>query len=374
MRIHFEELVLKPSRKLPVDKPVIIIIDTLDESYNEEVLKILCNEVPKLPGTFRVLVTSRMTEAFMVFLSQRAHVHSRSIEIHDQTNLDDVCIFVQHSLKEVAQQRKLGENWPLLDEFTRKAEGLFLWVATIARYLCCAINLDKMLRDLLSKHTPTDLSAELKMDGIYSTIIRACNWDVDDFEEGYVLVMGAILAVKTPLSMSALQSLHHSNPTLQINEIVPRLGSLLTGFTDANRPVQILHLSLRDFLVNRAQSSQDTKRFYICEKEQSQRLATLCLTVLNDDLKQETPGVGYLMGSSLGIPQSMIVDGTISEELWYACRFWMDHITDVEAPVPNGLIESLQSFVSTQLIFWIEVVTLKDKFTKLVKVRKWVPS
>lgn len=98
----------------------------------------------------------------------------------------------------------------------------------------------------------------------------------------------------------------------------------------------------------------------------------MCLTVLNDDLKQETPGVGYLMGSSLGILQSMIVDGTISEELWYACRFWMDHITDVEAPVPNGLIESLRSFVSTQLIFWIEVVTLKDKFTKLVKVRKWV--
>lgn len=247
MRIHFEELVLKPSRKLLVDKPVVIIIDALDESYDEEVLKILRDEVPKLPGTFRVLVTSWMTEAFMVFLSQRAHVHSRSIEIHDQTNLDDICIFVQHSLKEVAQQRKLGENWPdqpLLDEFTRKAEGLFLWVATIARYLCRAINLDKMLRDLLSKHTPTGLSAELKMDRIYSTIIRACNWDVDDFEEGYVLVMGAILAAKMPLSMSALQSLHRSNPTLRINEIVPRLGSLLTSFTDRNRPVQVLHLSL----------------------------------------------------------------------------------------------------------------------------------
>jgi hypothetical protein len=64
------------------------------------------------------------------------------------------------------------------------------------QYLCHAINPDKMLRDLLSKHSPIGLSAELKMDKIYSTIIRACDWDIDDFEEGYVLVMGAILAVE----------------------------------------------------------------------------------------------------------------------------------------------------------------------------------
>jgi hypothetical protein len=135
MLIHFEELVLKPSWKLPVDQPVIIIIDALDESYDKQVLKILCDEVPKLPSTFRVLVTSRMMEAFIGFLSQKAHIHLWSIDIHDQTNLDNFCIFVQHALKEVAQQRKLGENWPdrpLLDEFTRKAEGLFLWVATMA--------------------------------------------------------------------------------------------------------------------------------------------------------------------------------------------------------------------------------------------------
>lgn len=36
IRIQFEELVLKPSPKFPVDKPVVIIRDALDEGYGED--------------------------------------------------------------------------------------------------------------------------------------------------------------------------------------------------------------------------------------------------------------------------------------------------------------------------------------------------
>jgi hypothetical protein len=91
---------------------------------------------------------------------------------------------------------------------------------------------------------------------------------------------------------------------------------------------------------------------------------------LNEDLKQDTPGVGYLAGDSPGIPK--MTDGDISEELLYPCRFWMDHIVEVEAPVPNLLIEALHSFLSTQLISWIEILTAKDKFQKLLELRKWI--
>jgi hypothetical protein len=370
---QFGPLILAPCLRYPADRPAVIVIDALDEGYNNELLKILRDEFPKLPGTFRIFLTFRVIRDINKFMSQVNHVRLRSIDIHERTNLEDIAIYIKHELKNVAELQELGDNWPdrhLADEFTRKAEGLFLWVATVSQYLCHTIYPDNKLRLFLSNSAPTGLPAEKKMDDLYATILHACDWDDDDFVEGYGLVMGAILAAKTPLSMSALQSLHRTTPALHVVEVVPRLSSLLTGLTDKKRPVQILHLSLRDFLTIRAQLSQDYKQFCISEKEHSQRLALLCLTILNEDLKQDTPGVGYLAGDSPDIPK--MTDGDISEELLYACRFWMDHIVEVEAPVPSLLIEALHRFLSTQLISWIEILTAKDKFQKLLELRKWV--
>jgi len=370
---QFEPLILAPCQRYLTDGPVVIVIDALDEGYNNELLEILRDDIPKLPGTFRIFLTFRAIEDVNMFLVQATHVRLQTIDIHEKTNLEDIAIYVMHELKNVAELRKLGENWPdqhLADDFIRKAEGLFQWVATISRYLCRTTYPDNKLRSFLSDSTPTGLPAEKKMDDLYAAILHACDWDDNDFVEGYGLVMGTILAAKTPLSMSALQSLHRTTPALHVAEVVPHLSSLLTGLTDNKRPVQILHLSLHDFLTIRAQLSQDHTQFCISEKEHSQRLALLCLTILNEDLKQNMPGVGYLTGDSPGIPK--MTDSDISEELLYACRFWMDHIVEVEAPVPSLLIEALHSFLSTQLISWIEILTAKDKFQKLLEVRKWI--
>jgi hypothetical protein len=370
---QFGPLILAPCLRYPADRPLVIVIDALDEGYNNELLKILRDEIPKLPGTFRIFLTFRVIRDINKFMAQVNHVRPRSIDIHERTNLEDIAIYIKHELKNVAELQELGDDWPdqhLADEFTRKAEGLFLWVATVSRYLCRTTYPDNKLRLFLSNSVPTGLPAEKKMDDLYAAILHACDWDDDDFVEGYGLVMGAILAAKTPLSMSALQSLHHTMPALCVAEVIPCLSSLLTGLTDKKRPVQILHLSLHDFLTIRAQLSQDHTQFWISEKEHSQRLAVLCLTVLNEGLKQDTHGVGYLMGNSRSIPK--MTDSDISEELLYACRFWMHHILEVEAPVPSLLIKSLQIFVSTQMTFWMEILTSINKFQQLLPLRIWV--
>lgn len=89
------------------------------------------------------------------------------------------------------------------------------------------------------------------MDQIYSTILLTCDWDDKDFVEGYHLVMGAILTAKAPLLFVALQSLCHTH-SCNISGVTTRLGPLLTGTgtTETNLPVQILHLSLCDFLID----------------------------------------------------------------------------------------------------------------------------
>jgi hypothetical protein len=372
--VHFAELILRTSRSLRDDKPVIIIIDALDEGCADEVLQVLRDEVPKLPGTFRILLTARMTPDIDVYLSGKAHVHWLSINTSEQTNQDDIAIYSRNRLRDIALRKHLGENWPdplLLRDFISQSGGLFIWVSTIYKYLRLSVNPDKQLKSLISTHGSSGFSAETKMDELYLTILQKCNWKDDDFVYGYHLIMGSIMAAKIPLSMSALQSLHNHSLQFPIKNVLLPLASLLTGVTDDNIPVEVIHLSLKDFLTVRAQSSPNSHNLSLNIMHHSQRLALLCLVVLNEELQQTASVIGYLAETtSKGIPQ--IAGDTVSEQLLYACQFWMDHLTTVEHPTLE-LVDALRTFLIThKIVAWMELVTATGRFQGLAKGTAWI--
>jgi hypothetical protein len=197
----------------------------------------------------------------------------------------------------------LGNTWPdeqLLKDFIKTAEGLFLWVSTVCKYIRTTVSPESQLRSLVSRRNPRGLRAEDKMDKLYLTILESCNWDDEAFTEGYKLLMGTIIAAKSPLSIQALQAFHDTSLTAPASAVLRPLGSLLTGLTDATQSVRIPTLVyFRDFVTVRAQLSPTSERFYLDEKEHSQRLALLCLLVLNENLTEGIPGTGYLVGTSL---------------------------------------------------------------------------
>jgi hypothetical protein len=285
-------------------------------------------------------------------------------------------LYIHNRLRYVSLTKRLGTDWPhpqLELDFTAKAEGLFLWVATVTDYLCTITYPKKKLATLLYERNTGSLRAESKMDDLYAEILIGCNWDDEDFVDGYHLVVGAIMVARTPLSINALQSLHRTHPTLDITEILRPLASLFTGLADPSRQVQTIHLSSRDFLTHRAQSSHLHQHFYINKKEHSQRLALLCLMVMNEDLQAAIPGTGYLTGqmaATEGIPS--IKKSDVSEVLWYACRFWGEHIIDVEAPVSETLLDGLRIFFSAHLAVWMEVLISNFQFQSLDNVRAWL--
>jgi hypothetical protein len=97
------------------------------------------------------------------------------------------------------------------------------------------------------------------------------------------------------------------------------LSSLLTGVFHKDQPIQILHLSFRDFLTSRTRISPDHMHFHVDEQMFNKQLALLCLCVLNDDLTSHTPGTGYFSTDTEGIPS--FDNSHVSEVLWYACQF-----------------------------------------------------
>lgn len=371
---QFDELIAIPVNRYAIKGPVVIVIDALDEGYDLECLEILRDGIPKLPVTFRLVVMSRPNEDIAADLAASPHVHSRSIDIHGARNQEDIATYVRHRLRYIASRKRLGETWPnsqITTDFIVKSEGLFNWVATVSEYLSLVTTTypERKLKKLLYERNVAGLPAEAKMDKLYAEILEAYDWSDEDFVADFRLLVGAIMAAKTPLSASALQALHQDHADLNVNESLRLLGSLLTGTTEEDTPIRILHLSFRDFLTSRAHSSPSFVRYAVDERERSQYLAFRCLILMNENLRTTTPGVDLLL---LPLSEGASEVPPIPEALLYACRFWTEHVLDIVHPVEDTLLEAIRDFSRQHIQSWLEVIITHHRFQTLSGVRKWV--
>ncbi|KAJ6600347.1 hypothetical protein DFH09DRAFT_594299, partial [Mycena vulgaris] len=360
----FKTLVFEPLIQSDVHGPLVIVIDALNEAGTAELQNILRTQIPKLPGTFRVFVTSRPENAILRGLGP--DIVPTDLAIHESANREDMAIYVDYRLSEIASHHAL-ENWPpppLSANLLNRAEGLFMWIAAICDYLLSQVCYpDKMLERLLEGMRETQLPPEKKMDNLYSTILEACHWEDIDFVEGYQQVMGVLVVQKMPLTVDALQLLYGSSP--RVKAILLPLASLVTGVTSSIHPAQILHSSLREYITLRANGHR-----HIHPKLPHAHLAQLCLDALNKVFFAKISGCGYLKSKKdSGIPDIDVEDFT--DEQWYAVEFWTVHLTQVGKP-SSELIQALTKFLSQHLTPWIEVLVSKRLYLSLIPTRKWL--
>ncbi|KAG8783146.1 POC1 centriolar protein A [Ceratobasidium sp. 428] len=379
---QFEELILKPYRQYRMERLVVLVIDALDEAWDtrgredkamNSLLKILRDRIPELPGTLRILLTSRMRPELNSLL-RREHVTEEEINISSKSNIDDMAVYIPSKLRELAENRDMGSDWPSEEKrerFTTKAGGLFLWVAIVCEYLSNCDDPELELGDLISTTDLPNNSAEDQINELYERILESFNWSDVRFTASYRRVMGAALATKTPLTLTALEELYKERP-LASEFTLERLSLLLTGVRGASRgteAVRVLHQSLRDFLAAGGTGSPRLTKFTIVEKQHSRRLASLCLELMNRDLSSATPGTGYLTGEddTPGIPVQ--VKDSIPEALRYACQFWQSHIQDVEKP--DEIMRLLTTFMEKKVILWMEIAAVCGRYSGTDETQKW---
>lgn len=377
---QLEAFILAPLRRHKVMRTVAIVIDALDETINDDsehsLLSILRDEASELPPQVRIFITSRPTWNMNQYLSGHKHVKQHQIDIHSNENKQDVAVYVDTQLRDSTLCSKMGPDWPdeaLIRQLNILAGGLFIWIATICCYLHSAYNPRAKLSALLLKSLPLSQSLPTgkKMHLLYNDILEACgDWDDLDFLKDYSLFMGAIIAAKRPLSLATLKALYGGNHPANLSPklLLERFGSVLTGFDDESEPIRILHLSFREFITDRSAHTSKTFKFFISEKEHSQRLGALCLNTMVHEFRNTPPsGVGYLeRGYPPGIPT---VTG-VSEKLLYACESWTDHLDDMDNP--RIIIPTMRYFLSFYHNFWIEVVTSKSIFRGILAFPRWL--
>ncbi|KAF7979316.1 hypothetical protein HWV62_42715 [Athelia sp. TMB] len=376
---QFDTLILGPSRRLPIDRPIVLVIDALDEGISHdldtEFLAILRDKATQLPPQVRLLITSRPTSAIEEYLSCAGHVMTHSIDIFSVENKRDIDMYVDSQLRNEATLRKMGVTSPdevVIDELKKLTEGLFIWIVTVCNFLRTAYRPKDKLQALLSKTSRRGSPPEKKMDLLYAAILAECgDWEDADFVKDYDLVVGTIMAAKRPLSLAALRALHDGSQELDPEQLLHRFGSVLIGFRDPHQPIRILHLSFHEFVTDHAAHDDSTKHFHLSEQAHSGRLAKLCIITLNRELAKPIPGTGYLAIHPDDLPGIPKIFGA-SEQLVYGCAHWPDHIQDAERSqtIQNHLI----TLISKHIVTWIEVATSTGVFRGSLMVRTWLEA
>ncbi|KAJ7607699.1 hypothetical protein FB45DRAFT_947539 [Roridomyces roridus] len=275
-------------------------------------------------------------------------------------------VFLDFRLKEIADYRCI-DKWPDAETFERllqRAEGLFIWIATVCDYIASRISPDEELEQLLDDTRHGQLPPEEKIDSLYSAIMAKCDWDDIHFTSGYATSMGFLVVQQTPLTIDTLGRLSPTKRTVQ--QILLQLGSLVTGLMDAEQPAQILHGSYRDYLVGRARDPQR-----IAPEVHHQCLALHCMEFAGATFSPSRMAeCEYSENWSPDGAPPPTVPEFFEEIHWYAVNFWMAHLTAILSWDPT-LERTVTNFLNDELTHWIEFMVSKLTYQSLIPLHKW---
>jgi AAA ATPase domain len=362
-RTLFESLLLEPLKNLPLPRPILIVIDALDESGGANgktgLHTFLAEHLIDLPAEFRVLITSRTEDGI-----EPAFVQASSIATLDMDDEklaakteQDIRMYLQ---KELPQDVFKAHGV----ELAKAAEGLFQWAAVASGFInsppaSFGFSKRKCVQRLLGHSR--DRSGQDPLDKLYEEVLEGY-FKPHEAQILFRSVMGHLFAAIEPLSIDSLISLRlhapiddpdDSDPVL---EMLRHLGSLLSNVTstDQTRPIVPLHTSFRDFLI-----TKKSDVFYVDLGGAHRELAHSCLGLMLDKLKFNICELdsSYLANSDVPDLDSRIIKN-IPPALSYACVFWVDHLEHVV--FEQDLFVKLRTLFETKFLFWLEVLSIKS--------------
>jgi hypothetical protein len=182
------------------------------------------------------------------------------------------------------------------------------------------------------------------------------------------MIVGAILAVETPLSALVLAKLL-DQPEGTIKTNLANLHSILAPSGEGpDLTYKVHHKSFPDYITGLSCPSE----FQMVEKDLHLQLVKCCLEVMNKQLrfnicqvslKDQYQNLDNLLKEGLDV-------NCISKELQYAAHYWTNHLSKLQDIDPE-LTELLEAFSKEHLMHWIEVLAyikqLDVAYTELKK-------
>ena len=243
--------------------PRFIVIDGLDECSPQEsqtnILTAIYTAFKQDSFPFRVLICSRpepnICDMFELELADSTH----QISLDDKYEPDiDIALYLRSKFSEIVRKhrrnrgmRSLPLPWPsekTIQTLVSKASGQFIYAATVIRYVDVRHEQpDDRLKTVLGLSGPQSLNPFTELDELYQEIFRT----VVDMPLTSRL-LGAVLILKTPLSIVSLEDLLELQPgTAEL--ALCHLHSVVRMPNDSDddargNHIGLYHASLGDFL------------------------------------------------------------------------------------------------------------------------------
>lgn len=391
LRQQFRHLILEPLKtatsKARAHKPVILMIDALDESEQDDDIRAIISLLSLSRGTaLKTFITSRPELPIRLGFSSIKEEY-RDIVLHEvppPIMKRDLRLYLNYQLESIRaeynalaqddEDDKLIQEWPCVPDFNKLMEmatPLFIFAATVCRFLGdrrCG-HPDELLQEVLQFQTR---SQESKLDMTYLPVLNRLVKDLSNKDrhrlvEQFKTIVGSIVVLESPLSTDTLAKILDI-PKRSITSLLSMLHSVLGVPQPTLSPVRLLHLSFRDFLLD---SEKTGSEFWVDAIETHNNIATNCLRVMNKFLREDMCGLrlSEMEGSIIHHDK---VDTYIPSEVQYACLYWVSHLQSGADHVDH--LDNVLDFLQSHFLHWVEALSImrraRDSFSMLRKLER----
>ncbi|KAJ8690726.1 hypothetical protein PTI98_012131 [Pleurotus ostreatus] len=344
-------------KSLADEGPVVIVIDSLDECGNEstrkQLLNVLAKETSQLPPVFRVIITSRSEPDIYRAFQNEPHIKHYELEVSPDDQ--DVRMYMESRIREIAEANSLDETWPgddMLRSFVSGAGGLFIWASTACKYID-SYDPDSALEDLLQGdgfHAGLDVLYKRALQG-------AWDWEASNFKDHFQAVVGFVLVAKNPLRSSTIEQLFE----VPVQQVLGRLSSVIRH--NDSDPVRILHTSFSEFISTSDRCGDSMWLINIPHHEY--QAAAKCIRQIEKSF--EAP-----RHFALGLAYERDYD----EAVTYACEHWIHHVLAVVDDVERmEIAAAVYGFMKVHTMHWLEAMSIlgmsRSTPSALERLYKW---
>ncbi|KAK0235058.1 hypothetical protein EDD85DRAFT_65629 [Armillaria nabsnona] len=294
-RTQFRLLLQEPLEMIPKlrdERPLVVIIDGLDESdVSEDLLEVLADGFgPTLPF-MRFIVFSRPEEKISCVFKKRQHgLHQYPLDTSSDEVKQDILYFIWQrfaSIKDKSVWGTYNEQY-VVTLLAERASGLFIWAATVCSFLCKFPSLWR-LRVLLKTPIPANAMEALTIlyQTALDTIVSEIGSGDEDIRQCIRAVLGVLIVRKGSITVSMLSELVLQEEDPPAQTIIGKLGSVVE---ERSGCLELIHKSFDDFL----QDYNRCGRWFIDIKQHEMELARRCMLSLTQFLKNWTPRCAHL--------------------------------------------------------------------------------
>ncbi|OCK90674.1 uncharacterized protein K441DRAFT_617682 [Cenococcum geophilum 1.58] len=370
---QWRHLILTPFTRLDNSfhqSRLLIVIDALDECEEDKDVRVLLRLLSEIKDIttvqFRIFITSRPETPLRLGFRQMPSIYHHDLvldEISREVVDRDILTFFKMQFSEIREIfEEVAPDWPgehRLNLLVNKSEGLFIYAATVCRFLKSNYHCESRKR---KRSTPLK-SPYLELDKMYTQILSYSLKHIEDLRDKAHIanemknIISAIAVVSQPLSPMVLGRLLDIEYTAIHRGLRP-LRSLFNVPDDESSPIFPLHPSFRDFLFDRQRCT--SQHFSITEQEVHKGMAEHCINLLSNILNHDICNV-----KRHGILVSDVKTSTIQKylppEAQYACIYWVQHVLKSGTKLSDD--NWVHEFLNRNVFHWLEALSWIGRLT-----------